>query len=447
MKNILFLGACCIFSISAQQSAPVSSTDATNTVQADPQATTPNHTTEQDRKIDILSQEVEKLKAGHELFPAVKATGKFGLGPAASKVYDVQQGVSIGGYGEILYQRFDRSNQSGTDVSNTKTDQFDFVRAIVYFGYKFDDKFVFNSEIEVEHAKEISLEFAYIDYLYRPWLSFRAGKILMPMGLINELHEPTVYLGAKRPLTEQWLIPSTWGENGAGIFGTISDFNYKAFVVNGFDALGSANGGSADGFSAEKGLREGRQDGGEAKSVSFGGVVRADYVGLPGLLAGLSGYYGKAGQNFSSGITTWIADGHLDYRWGGLLARTVFSYAQVSDVTELYLQQQTGGTLTKNSESVGSSLIGGYVEVGYNILHHFSTAQELITFGRFERIDTQYRQPDSFQRNGAYDQTLYTVGLRYKPILQIAAKAEYQHIRNTAETGVNQFNMSLGYIF
>lgn len=409
--------------------------------------TAKNSADEQDRKIEILSQEIEKLKAGKDLFPAVKTTGKYGLGPAASKVYDVQQGVSIGGYGELLYQRYDRTNQSGVDVTDTSVDQSDFVRAILYFGYKFNDKMVFNSEVEIEHAKEVSLEFAYFDYLWRPWLSFRAGKILLPMGLINELHEPTVYLGAKRPLTEQFIIPSTWSENGVGAFGTIGNFNYKAFVLNGFDALGSANGGSVDGFNATSGLREGRQDGGEAKSVSFAGVARADYIGFSGLLAGVSGYYGRAGHNFRTPIEVWIADAHVDARYAGFLARTVLVYSRVGNTTELYQQQQTGGTLSASSAAVGSDLYGAYLELGYDVLHPFASEQELVAFGRFERMDTQFRQPAGFQRDGAADRTICTLGLRYKPIVQLVAKAEYQIIRNGAQTGVNQVNISLGYIF
>lgn len=407
----------------------------------------PEAQSEQDRKIDILSQEIEKLKSGKELFPAVKATGKYGLGPAASKVYDVQQGVLIGGYGEMLYQRFDGKNQSGTDVTNNSVDQLDFVRAIIYVGYKFNDKMIFNSEVEFEHAKEVSLEFAYFDYLWRPWLSFRAGKILLPMGLINELHEPTVYLGARRPQTETFIIPSTWAENGIGVFGTVGDFNYKAFVLNGFDALGTANGGSVDGFNATTGLREGRQDGGEAKAVSFGSVARIDYAGLSGLLAGVSGYYGRAGHNFSPSIDVWIADMHVDWRFAGFLARTVVAYSRVGNVTALYQQQQTGGSLTSSSNAIGSDLYGGYVELGYDVLHVLHADQEVVVFGRFERMDTQFKQPAGFQRDGAADKTLYTVGVRYKPIVQLAAKAEYQVIRNGAETGVNQMNISLGYIF
>ncbi|HNL11963.1 MAG TPA: hypothetical protein PKM44_15740, partial [Turneriella sp.] len=79
--------------------------------------------------------------------------------------------------------------------------------------------------------------------------------------------------------------------------------------------------------------------------------------------------------------------------------------------------------------------------------HLFGSDQELVAFGRFERMDTQFRQPAGFQRDGAADRTTYTLGLRYKPIVQLAAKAEYQIIRNGAQTGVNQINISLGYIF
>ena len=68
-------------------------------------------------------------------------------------------------------------------------------------------------------------------------------------------------------------------------------------------------------------------------------------------------------------------------------------------------------------------------------------------FGRFERLDTQHKQPAGFQRDGEADRIIYTFGMRYKPIIQIAAKAEYQVIKNGAQTGVNQFNLSLGYIF
>jgi hypothetical protein len=114
-----------------------------------------------------------------------------GLGPAASKVYRAQQGVALGGYGELLYRNF---------VNEDKDDVFDFQRAVLYVGYKFNDKFVLNTEIEVEHAKEIFVEFAYVDYLFLPELSFRAGMVLLRWASSTSSTSP----------------PSSWGRCGRG---------------------------------------------------------------------------------------------------------------------------------------------------------------------------------------------------------------------------------------
>ncbi|MBL8033750.1 MAG: hypothetical protein JNJ69_08630, partial [Leptospiraceae bacterium] len=121
---------------------------ATVSAQTKQEPATARAQSEQDRKIDILSQEIEKLKAGKDLFPQAKEQGRYGYGPAASKVYEVNQGVSIGGYGEFLYNKNARTDQSGAD--SKQNDKFDTLRNIIYVGYKFNDKFVFNSEIEFE---------------------------------------------------------------------------------------------------------------------------------------------------------------------------------------------------------------------------------------------------------------------------------------------------------
>ena len=81
-------------------------------------------------------------------------------------------------------------------------------------GYRFNDRFLFNSEIEVEHAKEIFVEFAYVDFQATESFGLRGGMLLVPMGLVNEFHEPTVFMGAERPVTENRIIPSSWRENG-----------------------------------------------------------------------------------------------------------------------------------------------------------------------------------------------------------------------------------------
>ena len=120
-----------------------------------------------------------------------------------------------------------RDGITGDDGADSgKTDTFDLLRAILYFGYKFDDRFVFNSEIEFEHSTtsesgSASVEFAYLDYLFKPGFNVRGGLLLVPMGLVDELYEPTTFLGAKRPETERRIIPSTWRENGLGAHGSI----------------------------------------------------------------------------------------------------------------------------------------------------------------------------------------------------------------------------------
>ncbi|HEY0789135.1 MAG TPA: hypothetical protein VGE86_10855, partial [Thermoanaerobaculia bacterium] len=214
------------------------------------------------RQIDILTRQIEDLKVGGEE-PVAGETGSFGLGAAASKVYRADRGVSLGGYGEMLYENY--ASDRDDNVASGKTDQIDFLRAILYAGYKFNDRVVFNSEIEFEHATtgdgvgEVSVEFAYLDFLVNPAFNVRAGMVLLPIGLVNELHEPTAFLGARRPNVEQAIIPSTWRENGAGIFGEVGTLSYRAYVTNGLDSRE---------FTAS-GIRSGRQGGAKAKADDF----------------------------------------------------------------------------------------------------------------------------------------------------------------------------------
>src|SRR5436309_5161415 len=153
---------------------------------------------ELERKIEVLAGEIEAMRIGE----AAEAKGSdYGLGPAASKIYRTERGLSIGGYGEMLYSHFGSPQPARADLE----------RAVLYVGYKFNDRWLLNMEVEHEHAgEEVDVEFAYLDYLWRPEANFRAGLLLVPMGFLNELHEPTVYLGARRPDVEQLIIPATW---------------------------------------------------------------------------------------------------------------------------------------------------------------------------------------------------------------------------------------------
>ncbi len=397
---------------------------------------------EVERRLGLLAEEVEDLKlaeAAPEMAPA-ESGEPYGLGPAAAKVYGKDQGVSIGGYGEALLQLYDDQKDDGS--ASAKVDQFDFLRAVLYVGYKFSDSWVLNTEIEYEHAStsedgSVSVEFAYLDYLYRDQFNLRAGLVLLPMGWLNELHEPTVYLGATRPVTEQVIIPTTWRENGVGAWGEFGSFDYRTYVVNGLDAAG---------FSA-KGLRGGRQKGARAKAEDFAWVGRLDYTGVPGLIVGAAGYIGDSGQNLadSSGgsipVGTTIVDLHAEYRRGGLKLRGLYTRATVDDVAELNRALGFAG-----NQSVGEQLEGGYLEAGYDVLPG-NRRNSLIPYLRWEQLNTQVEVPDGWNSNPANDQSIVTLGVAYQPIPQLIFKAEYLNVDDEAGTGVDQFNLGLGYIF
>jgi len=384
---------------------------------------------ELERKIEVLAGELESMKIGE----AAQATAsENGFGPAASKVYQAERGLSIGGYGEVLYQNFDSEQSS----------EIDLLRAVLYFGYKFDNKWLFNSEVEYEHGgEEVEVEFAYIDYLWRPQASFRAGRLLIPMGFMNELHEPTVYLGARRPDVEQVIIPSTWRENGFGLFGQAGPLSYRTYVVAGFDATG---------FSAE-GLREGRQEGIESKTDDIAWVGRLDYSGLPGLLLGGSAYVGDSGQDLRSNtsgtgrklaVGTKMIEGHLEWKWRGLEFRALGVQATLDDVADL--NEALGLT---GEESVGKKLQGYYVQLGYDLLAGRGGEKALTPYARWESYDTQKEVPAGFLRNPVSDVDSLTLGVAFKPIDHIILKADYQDYDNAAGSGVDQFNVVLGYIF
>ena len=171
------------------------------------------------RQLALLAAEVERLRSGEqeEALTADQARA-LGVAPSAASIYEREDsGVSIAGYGEMLYENYADKTETGT--TSAKGTKLDFLRHIFYMGYRFNDKFLFNSEVEIEHADEIYLEFAYVDYQVRDNLTLRGGMLLIPLGLVNEFHEPNVFMGARRPQIERRIIPTTWRENGVGILG------------------------------------------------------------------------------------------------------------------------------------------------------------------------------------------------------------------------------------
>jgi hypothetical protein len=389
------------------------------------------------RKLDVLAAEVEKLRSGEPEVEVTKTEAQgLGLGPSAASVYRKQKGFSFAGYGELLYENFADLNQAGAAANRGTT--MDFLRAVFYAGYRFNDKFLFNSEVEVEHANEIWLEFAYVDYLARPSFNVRGGLLLVPMGLTNEFHEPNVFLGAKRSETETRIIPTTWRENGAGVLGTVGKFNYRAYVLSGLNAAG---------FAAD-GLRGGRQRGSRARTTDAAFVGRLDFTPTHGVFVGGSAYTGGSAQNQyvvneeTIEVKTTIGEVHGQVQLRGIDVRGLYAQANLDDVAEL--NQARGLT---GLSSIGERMQGGYVQAGYNLLSQISEKVSITPYYRYERVNTHDEVAPGFTADPARDGTFHTFGVEFRPINNIVVKTDHQWIQNAANTGVNQFNISLGYSF
>ena len=382
------------------------------------------------RKLDVLATEIEKLRSGEPEIEVTETKAKgLGLSPSAASIYRKQKGMSFAGYGEMLYENFASRNQAG--ATQNRGAQLDFLRAVLYAGYRFSNKFVFNSEIELEHANEISVEFAYVDYLAHPAFNVRAGMMLVPMGLTNEFHEPNVLLGARRTETESRLIPSTWRENGVGILGAAGKFTYRAYAINGLNA---------GGFSAD-GLRGGRQKGARARATDPAFVGRLDFAPIPGAFVGGSVYTGGSAQNQFQidgrilEVQTTIGEIHGQLQMRGFDVRALFAQADLDDVAELNRARSLTGL-----SSVAEVMRGGYAQFGYNVLSQFREGMAVTPYYRFEKLNTQKADP-------ARDGRFHTFGVEFRPINNIVVKSDYQVLRNRANTGLNQFNIVLGYSF
>ena len=409
---------------------------------------------ELERKIDLLTQEFERVKLGEAADP-VADQGVAGFAPAASKVYRARANkVSIGGYGEMSYQNFSRRKQNA-DPSLVRNEA-DFVRAILYAGYKYNDWILFNSEIEFEHATtkvaggtargEVSVELAYLDFAISKPLGARAGILLMPVGLTNEWHEPTTFHGVRRPSVEQSIIPTTWRENGAGVYGDLGPVSYRSYIVSGLQAVSNTG---VTGFSSSSGLRNGRSSGAKSFAEDLATVTRVDYKPMPGVLLGGSFYAGQADQDFTAAsipVTLW--EGHFKGEWRGAELKALYAEARVGNADRVNAAQgvATGATGTS---SIGRKMFGGYVEGAYDVLSLVkdNKGHYLAPFFRYERYDTQADTPELWGKNPANSRVEYTLGVTYKPIPQVAVKADQQWMRNQARTGVNQWNLGIGYIF
>ena len=211
---------------------------------------------------------------------------------------------------------------------------------------------------------EVEAEFAYLDFALSKPFGIRVGELLIPVGLTNEYHEPPVFHGVLRPDVEEYLIPTTWHENGAGYYGAFGPFAYRGYVVAGLRAA-TDDGMNQTGFQPDIGLQEGQQEGSRSRAHDVAFVQRIDYTAIPGWIFGGSVYTGNAGQGdstpsgerISAPLTLWEVHTHGEYR--GFETRALYTQTTIGGVGEI---NQANG-LTGN-ESVGQYHVGRLCGIG-----------------------------------------------------------------------------------
>jgi opacity protein-like surface antigen len=386
----------------------------------------------------------------------------YGVGPVAGKVYRKDSGLSIGGYGEVLYQynssstEFGFEGEAGSPYKNPSPGpnqgKFDMLRAVLYVGYKFSDKWVLNSEIEFEHGgkSDVYVEFLNLDYQATEELNFRVGLILNPMGFVNQIHEPTFYYGAQRPEVEQRMIPTTWREMGGGVYGRIADrVSYQAYAMVSLDGQD---------FNAE-GYRGGRQKGIKSTANNWSFTARADVDIISGLMAGGSIYTGHQGQNQGVGnLQMTMYELHTQFKRFGFTGRALFAQSFIDDPSKVNAEL-TSTLATVDNPLLATESLGWYVEGAYDIFSLLmpDSRQSLEPYIRYSQVNTQrafqggVNAPSAEQlANGQrFNNEIITVGLQYKPIPQVVFKLDYRY-EKTKETDVpiqKLVQVGVGYVF
>ena len=343
-----------------------------------------------------------------------------------------QESTTVGSYGELHYNEPDGSVQG----------RLDFHRFVLYLGHNFNDQLSFKSELELEHAKieagsseggELAIEQAYIDWHFSPHVGLKAGILLPPIGIINQVHEPPTFHGVERPNVERTVIPTTWREAGTGIYGLFAEgLSYQLYLMAGLKAKG---------FSGRDGIRGGRQEALESSPMNPSVSGRLDYVPMPQLKLAGSFFVGnttEGNDSLGSGALS-IFSGDVQYDLGEFSLRAVGAFESISDADKINRAY---------SNELADQIYGYYVEGAYNILPHLNpeTDQSLAIFTRYEKYNT-HAKVTGFAAKPEYDRNEIVIGATYKPTYNTAFKLDYQFLNNGAHVNTRQLNIGIGYSF
>jgi len=301
--------------------------------------------------------------------------------------------TTISGYGELHY-----NNLSAEDPSHD-LESVDFHRFVLFFGHEFNDKTRFYSEFELEHSLagdgkpgEVELEQAFIEFDLKPGLYTKAGLFLIPVGLLNETHEPPTFYGVERNNVESIIVPSTWWEAGAGANGRWgSSWNWDLALTSGLQI-------PTTGSSAFR-VRSGRQK--VAKAVASDGAItgRLRYLGIPGLQAAVTVQYQfDPSQTANDGLDDGtLIETHIDYRRAGFGLRA------------LYARWDFSGDAVEAAGADNQD--GWYIEPSYRLNKHIGF------YTRYEEVDAA-RDQDRFSQ--------WEVGFNWWPADNVVIKFDYR---------------------
>lgn len=353
--------------------------------------------------------------------------------------------VKIGGYGQIDYNQplvKDTKNPGNLDVH----------RVILFFGYSFSPKWELITELEFEHVKEVFVEQAYLSYKLNKYVSFKGGLLLIPMGYINEFHEPTAFFGVERPLLDSKVVPTTWREIGLGVYGRIPELSlkYQLYVVNGF--MGYNGVAKLDGDDAYRG---GRQKGAKSTINHPNLSAKIDIYGIKRLKIGLSTYLGKTQSSLFNGLSTSNEAGLLQAD-SSVVSIRMFGLDAAYNNKGLQLRGQAIYSFNKNvdaynefgSTDLGKEVFGYYLEAAYNVFNHLDKTDRLMPFVRYENFDTHFVVNQGEVRNPKNHRQAWFAGINYYPTEGIVLKADFQWVKTDLNSEADKgFNLGIGYMF
>ena len=320
---------------------------------------------------------------------------------------------SWGGYGELHHNRLE------DQIGSSDVDKMDFHRFVLFYNYEYSDKLRFVSELELEHSLagegkpgEVELEQAYVEYDVTDKSSITAGLFLIPVGLLNETHEPDSFYGVERNPVEKNIIPTTWWAGGVmGSFQLADGLQLRVAAHEPLEATSSFK------------PRDGRQKTANAKAEDYAYTANLKYTAIPGVTLGGSINYQA---DFSQGGTLAAEDGTL-IEGHAIIEKGNFA------LRALYADWNFTGA---GPEALGrDSQVGGYIEPSYKVNDKFGV------FARYSSYDNEDGNSTATRK------TQSDVGFNYYIDPQVVLKADYQSQSNDSGSEQKGFNVGMGYSF